>query len=1077
MKGSYVLRGLAFVLATITTLNLHAQTGGFAVTERGPDWKVLQKTTVEHGTNRVHRYTELATGMNYTNASGQLVESKEQITILPGGGAAAVQGRHKVYFPADLYNGVIEVVTPDGRHLKSRPIGVSYDDGSNTVWIATLKHSVGYLTSSNQVTYRDAFNGFKADIVANYRRGGFECDLVFRQQPPTPDAYSLDPASSTLQLVTEFFNTADPQEIAAASDDWFGLQDSTLKFGKLTMTHGKAFAFKGTNASLSTLNSPALNPSVPVYKSWIHSAGRTFLIETVPLLDIAEDLDALPLTAQNQKPEKGNLKPESKTRLALSRRSETKADASGFKTFPPSHETTADTNQIQLASIDLNKEPGVVLDYNTIDSDQTDFTFQAGTTYYVSGYVNLSGTTTFEGGAVLKFNDNDWGGSLNLDASSTVVCSPASEHPTIFTSFNDDSVGQAISGSSGNPSIYDLSGFFNFNCPSVVLSNMCFNYVSWGIQITGDIDLWNCRFVSVDIAVSAHGDYNENGDYYGGHVRLHNVLFQEIYDDAPVEAGSGTVAENVTLDGFFTIGGVTSQTNCLIVEESSQHNGIPFVPGGDVYVSVNGGSWVYSSAPVFQTAANAHYYLAPGSPYRNVGTTAMDTALLAELQTMTTYAPQDGGMPDTNAPDLGYHYPVNEDSDHDGLTDWWEWHWFGNYNHTGTELDANGIALATDYANNLDPNPISFTAHLGNQHFNTTNATGSFLVLGGVASYEAVLVNSENFSSAVWSNYDGTVHLNLGTTDGVYQVWFGLKGYATNAEPEWIGTKVYLDRIAPTVIIISPTNSTTATPYVQLQGCSPESLLRVTFDLSNSVVVVTNQPGILSGRHLDTNLFAYTTNYFQCYDIHLTNGVNAITVHATDLAGNVTVTNLNDTLNYATATNPVVRLTWPQKGLALSGSNFTVRGWVDDPSAIATAQIVNTNGDTNNVYGLVERNGKLWAENVPLASGTNWLTMTVKNSAGLSTVTNITVIQSSMTLTLTSIDGDLWLPTVNVSGYVSDATQAVWINGVKATVNSGGTWLAHNVPVNEGGTASFDMTAYAPDEQQPDGTYGNGGGN
>jgi hypothetical protein len=28
----------------------------------------------------------------------------------------------------------------------------------------------------------------------------------------------------------------------------------------------------------------------------------------------------------------------------------------------------------------------------------------------------------------------------------------------------------------------------------------------------------------------------------------------------------------------------------------------------------------------------------------------------------TTYAPQSGSYPDTNAPDLGYHYPVTEDS-------------------------------------------------------------------------------------------------------------------------------------------------------------------------------------------------------------------------------------------------------------------------------------------------------------------------------------------------------------------------------------------------------------------------------
>jgi hypothetical protein len=72
----------------------------------------------------VHRYTELATGMHYQK-DGQWVESKEQIDILPQGGAAALQGQHQVYFPADIYNGVLEVVTPDGRHLKSRPLAVS----------------------------------------------------------------------------------------------------------------------------------------------------------------------------------------------------------------------------------------------------------------------------------------------------------------------------------------------------------------------------------------------------------------------------------------------------------------------------------------------------------------------------------------------------------------------------------------------------------------------------------------------------------------------------------------------------------------------------------------------------------------------------------------------------------------------------------------------------------------------------------------------------------------------------------------------------------------------------------------
>ena len=279
MKTSIVIRELAIVLATIH-LTVHAQPAGFAVTERGADYKVLQKTTVVQGTNRVHKYTELATGMNYTNNTGQWVESCEQISILPQGGAVAVQGRHKVYFPADIYNGVIVVITPDGRELRSRPVGVSYDDGSQTAWIAQLKHSIGWLTSSNQVVYRDAFTDFKADLVCTYRRGGFESDLVFREQPPTPDQYGLDNSSSTIELVTEFFNTPEPGKIPGQYDEWLGLQDNTLKFGSMRMGAGKAFAVNLPDPQNQKTNSvlPKNNAPVHVYKSWLHLQGRTFLV-------------------------------------------------------------------------------------------------------------------------------------------------------------------------------------------------------------------------------------------------------------------------------------------------------------------------------------------------------------------------------------------------------------------------------------------------------------------------------------------------------------------------------------------------------------------------------------------------------------------------------------------------------------------------------------------------------------------------------------------------------------------------------------------------------------------------------
>ena len=261
------------------------------------------------------------------------------------------------------------------------------------------------------------------------------------------------------------------------------------------------------------------------------------------------------------------------------------------------------------------------------------------------------------------------------------------------------------------------------------------------------------------------------------------------------------------------------------------------------------------------------------------------------------------------------------------------------------------------------------------------------------------------------------------------------------------------------MIITNPVTTTVAQPYLQLQGCSPERLQSVTFDLSNAVVVLTNQPGVLTGRFLDTNLLSFTTNCFQCFDIPITNALNRITLHATDLAGNVTTTNLNITLDYSLATNPVIRLTWPTNGMQICGSSFTLRGWTEDASAIVTAQIMDTNGGTNVMSGTVERTGVLWVENLPLAEGTNIVTLWVTNSAGLSGKTNICVVKSDMTLTLNSISGSLWLPTVDVNGSISDPTAAVWVNGVQGTNHGDGTWSASGVPVSPGCVASFDMTA------------------
>jgi len=360
------------------------------------------------------------------------------------------------------------------------------------------------------------------------------------------------------------------------------------------------------------------------------------------------------------------------------------------------------------------------------------------------------------------------------------------------------------------------------------------------------------------------------------------------------------------------------------------------------------------------------------------------------------------------------------------------------------------------------PNPLTNT--------NLVQAT----VAGGPAAAMAVLVNDTNLADAVWIPDSSVPLVLLGTNDGLYQIEFGFIG--SDGQTNWTSTTVTLDRTPPTLVITNPASSTTSRPMIQLQGYSTEALSSISYDITNAAGLLTNQQVFIISQYTDTNTWMFTTNYFQGFDIPLTNGINTITLHATDLAGNTTITNINFTLDYSNATNPpMVQITWPQNGAQISGTNFMLDGQLDDPTAMVSASITDTNGDTNVVSGLVERDGKFWVENLPLGIGTNALTLTIMDAAGNTSVTNISVNQSTFILTMNPVtpDSQLWQPTVNLTGTISDTTYAVWVNGVKGTNNGNGTWSANNVPVNSGGTASFTMAAYAPTEQQPDGSYGN----
>ncbi|MEI7533958.1 MAG: alpha/beta hydrolase [Verrucomicrobiae bacterium] len=399
------------------------------------------------------------------------------------------------------------------------------------------------------------------------------------------------------------------------------------------------------------------------------------------------------------------------------------------------------------------------------------------------------------------------------------------------------------------------------------------------------------------------------------------------------------------------------------------------------------------------------------------------------------------------------------DSNNDGVPDWWLWEYFGTLALNATNLDGDGNSLLSDYTNNVVPNAFSFTGISVTNNYDPSSSVPVQLAVTGYPYYVAVLVDDTNLNNAAWNPYSSaTVTVNLGLVEGWHEVRIGLRGYAdaaTNAVWQW--KRLKLDYTPPQLVVTQPMSGTVSVPMIQVQGFASEPLASITYDISNAAGIFTNLTGYVTGQNYDTNLLAFTTNYFQCYDIPLTSGLNTITVHAVDLAGNTTTTNVSFTLDYfGDHTAPALSVVWPLAGASIVDTSFTLQALVDDATATISASIVNTYGSTNTVAGLVEREGKVWVQDLPLGAGANTLTITATDTAGNTSTTSLTVYQSSVQVTVQPLT-QLNQAFVTVRGTVNDPNVTLTVNGVAATISGDGTWEADNVQVKRSGAAILNV--------------------
>ncbi len=416
----------------------------YQVVAAGPHERTWQSSSLDPaGRTNVHSYVELATGLNYFNdVTGTWVESQPAFEITSDGYALASKTQHKVIVAPNLNTSVaIDLMTPDDKRFQSHVLGLSYFDpvSGKSVLIAEVTNSIGLLVAPNQIIYPNAFTDFRADYRVTLTRAGLEAEVILREQPPAPEEVGLPSDTTQLQVLTEYLQPPIPLEKAVSAAQstnavvWVGpnLSDDSLSFGAMAFGQGRAF---------SEDNAPADSDSeVPVGKAWqklqgANSEWRDFLIESVNYFSIRPQLLQLPQAAKGQA---SNNRKSKSYRVAMNARE---------RALPPAPRSRPANKAIRVAKADLKHQPGYVLDWVLLGS-ATNYTLQCDTTYYVSGSAVFSGITTIEGGTVVKYTNG-----AEVKITGVLNAQTSAYRPAIFTSKDDETVGDSITGSTGNPS-------------------------------------------------------------------------------------------------------------------------------------------------------------------------------------------------------------------------------------------------------------------------------------------------------------------------------------------------------------------------------------------------------------------------------------------------------------------------------------------------------------------------------------------------------------------------------------------------------------------------------------------------
>ncbi len=488
-------------------------------------------------------------------------------------------------------------------------------------------------------------------------------DLILHEAPPDPQALGLSD-KSRLELYTEFVpETPQPVQTARVlsreSDPALrqamvepDFTDHLLDFGSYKMGSGVAFELPG----------PKPETKIPVAKLFANLGGRPVLVEAIEWQAAKRMLAALPRA-------KGALDLLAPPKALLAAARPPAGANQGIRDLPVRRLAEGPFKPIQEARADLptpEERAGFLVDYSLV-TGASNFRFFANTNYYVASDANFYGHTVFEN-CVIKYKNSSTLAAIRVRG--TVEFRTGEYTPLICTSENDDSVGEILPWSTGNPWVNSYGGpmlefdFYSSGQPAAI-KHVRLSHANSGISFFGGAghELKHAQFVRCTFPLMV---------YYAD-VRARNIL---VYQADKVVNGSVTAIarfEHLTAHqaNFLNAntdpdpesnGAVVYLTNSLFVA----------VTNTGVYYGANNASNTSSSA-FLEVGAAAHYLA--GSAYRGKGTMNINSSLLAEIRQRTTQPPviQTNGWivvdmtlhprPEIRygagaVPDLGFHYPV-----------------------------------------------------------------------------------------------------------------------------------------------------------------------------------------------------------------------------------------------------------------------------------------------------------------------------------------------------------------------------------------------------------------------------------